>query len=341
MAKLVTLADIAQKLNVSTVTVSKALSGQTGVSEKLRAEIKRLANELGYLQPSAAKLGKSGECYVGVVISDKYLDKYATFYWQLYHEVAAKALQKDCLTILEILTADAERKCEVPKILKESKVQGIVIIGQLDGNYMQMISTYGRIPIIYLDVTYNHHDCDAVISDNYYGMYSMTNYLIEKGHKSIAFVGTLLSTESINDRYMGYCKALLEHGIQRNPAWVIDDRDKNSGRSDEKGFELKLPDEMPTAFACNCDSTAGNLIKLLESKGYRIPEDISVVGFDNYIYPGLCDVNITTYEVDIKEMARKCINNILHKINGENYKQGINIIEGRIVEKNSVNKVNG
>ena len=69
---------------------------------------------------------------------------------------------------------------------------------------------------------------------------------------------------------MGYCKALLEHGIQRNSACYYD-RDKNSGRSDEKGFEQSL-DEMPTAFACNCDSTKGNLIKLLESKGYRIPK---------------------------------------------------------------------
>ena len=78
------------------------------------------------------------------------------------------------------------------------------------------------------------------------------------------------------------------------------------------------------------------LIKQLEDQGYRIPEDISVVGFDNYLYPGLCDVDITTYEVDMKEMARKTIHILLKKMNGEHYKQGISIVEGHLVEKNSV-----
>ena len=61
---------------------------------------------------------------------------------------------------------------------------------------------------------------------------------------------------------------------------------------------------MPTAFVCNCDLAASYLIRKLENEGYRVPEDVSVVGFDNFLYPGLCDIGITTYEVDISEMAR-------------------------------------
>jgi len=95
---------------------------------------------------------------------------------------------------------------------------------------------------------------------------------------------------------------------------------------------------MPTAFVCNCDLAASQLIKKLKENGYRVPEDISVVGFDNYLYPGLCDVEITTYEVDMKEMARKSINNLLRKISGEYYKQGVTIVEGHIVLKDSVNR---
>ena len=62
-----------------------------------------------------------------------------------------------------------------------------------------------------------------------------------------------------------------------------------------------------------------------------MPEDISVVGYDNYLYPGLCDVPLTTYEVDIKEMARRAIHIMLKKLNGENYRQGISIVEGHLV----------
>jgi DNA-binding LacI/PurR family transcriptional regulator len=96
---------------------------------------------------------------------------------------------------------------------------------------------------------------------------------------------------------------------------------------------------MPTAFVCNCDLTAGVFINFLRERGYRVPEDISVVGFDNYIHPGFCDVGITTYEVDITEMASKTINNLIKKMNHEYYKHGISIVEGHMVVKDSVRKV--
>lgn len=98
--------------------------------------------------------------------------------------------------------------------------------------------------------------------------------------------------------------------------------------------------EQPTAYVCNSDLTASKVIKKLEEQGHRVPEDFSVVGFDNYLYPGLCDVDITTYEVDMKEMARKTIHVLLKKMNGERYRQGISIVEGHLVMKNSV-KPNG
>ena len=81
------------------------------------------------------------------------------------------------------------------------------------------------------------------------------------------------------------------------------------------------------------------VITQLEEQGYRVPEDFSVVGFDNYLFPGLCDVEITTYEVDIREMANKAIHVLLKKVSGERYKQGITIVEGRLVEKASVQQV--
>ena len=99
---------------------------------------------------------------------------------------------------------------------------------------------------------------------------------------------------------------------------------------------LQLPKEMPTAFVCNCDLTASFLIRRLHEHGYRVPEDISVVGYDNYLFPGLCDVAITTYEVDMKEMARQTVHTLIRKMAGEPYRQGICIVEGHMVTKDSV-----
>lgn len=336
MAKAVKLADIAGILNVSAVTVSKALSNQKGVSEEMREKIKKLADEMGYKPPSAAKNQRVHKSYnIGVLVSERYFDKYASFYWQVYQEVVTKAVQKECFTMLEVLSVQREKELEIPKLLSEDKVDGLIVIGLLEGEYLNSLSTRAKVPLMYLDFYDRRHDCDAVITDNFYGMYRMTNYLIDRGHTRIAYVGTLLYTCSITDRYFGYAKAMLEHGLPIEPGWIIEDRNPETGTMLEME-DMKLPGNMPTAFACNCDMSAGTVVNTIRSKGYRVPEDISVVGFDNYLVPGRCDIGITTYEVDIKEMARKGINNLIRKMSGEYYKQGITIVEGHPIYKESV-----
>ena len=338
MAKAVKLADIAKIMNVSTVTVSKALSDQKGVSEEMREKIKHLADEMGYKSPSTAKMMSAKKSYnIGVVVSERYLDQYESFYWQMYQAVATKAVSKEFFTMLEVLGTDAEQNLELPKILKEHKVEGLIILGLLKEDYLNMMVQNMDVPFICLDFYDRKQESDAVVTDNFYGMYRLTNYLFEMGHKDIAYVGTLLYTESITDRYFGYTKALLEHGQQVKPDWIISDRNIDDGQRGDD-FDFMLPEKMPTAFVCNCDLTAGILINSLQKKGYRVPEDISVVGFDNFIHPGICKVGITTYEVDIKEMARKTINNLIKKMNHESYKQGISIVEGHMVIKDSVAK---
>lgn len=340
MAKAVKLADIAERLGVSVVTVSKALSGQKGVSEEMREKIKQLAGEMGYKPPSVQRKEKGNQSYnIGVLIAERYLDKYDSFYLQIYQQVATKAVAKECFTLMEVVSTQMELTREMPKLLQEQKADGIIVIGRLSEGYLDFLNERAGVPMIYLDFCDEKKDTDAVVSDSYYGAYRLTNYLFDMGHREIAYVGTILSTGSITDRYFGYVKSLLEHGVQVKEEWVIDDRDRENGKIDTERM-IKLPEEMPTAFVCNCDLTASYLIKKLENTGYRVPEDISVAGYDNYLFPGLCDVALTTYEVDIKEMARRAVRTLIKKIAGENYRQGISIVEGHMVIKDSVKKIN-
>ncbi len=339
MAKAVKLADIAVRLGVSTVTVSKALSGQKGVSDEMREKIRQLAEEMGYQPPSTQK--KEKRSYnLGVVIAEHYLDKYDSFYWQMYQQLATKAVTKDCFTMTETITAEIENSRELPKLIQEQKVDGLIVIGKVANEYLEFLSENTEVPLIFLDFCNEKQNMDAVISDSYYGAYCLTNYLFDMGHRKIAYVGTLLSTGSITDRYLGYVKSLLEHGERPKEEWLIDDRRKEDDYIDAQNL-IRIPaDDMPTAFFCNCDLTASILIKKLREHGYRVPEDISVVGYDNYLFPGLCDVGITTYEVDMKEMARRTIHTMLKKIRGENYRKGIYIVEGHLVIKDSVRDLN-
>ena len=339
MAKAVKLSDIAEQVGVSTVTVSKALSGQKGVSEEVREKIHRIAEELGYQQPSAARKSQNRKSYnIGILISERFLVKYESFYWQMYQAVATRATAKECFTMLEVIGAAEEENSKMPKLVQERKVDGIIVIGKMMDAYLQHLNTEAVIPVIYLDYYNGREASDSVISNSYYGTYELTYYLYRMGHRKIAYVGTLLATESITDRYFGYQKALLELGLEQKKEWVLDDRHIETGEIDTVNM-LQIPKDMPTAFVCNCDLTASFLIKKLRDNGYRVPEDISVVGFDNYLYPGLSDIQITTYEVDLGEMAKKTVHNMISKISNENYKPGVHIVEGHLVLKESVAKI--
>lgn len=336
MRKEVRLADIANQLNVSTVTVSNALTGQKGVSQELRERIKDTAVKMGYQPRTAAAAPARKILSIGVIISEQYLGNYPSFYWKVYQTLAVAAREKSCVLLFEVLTKEAEKSLVLPLFAHDSKIEGIMVIGEISGAYLKHLGEESRLPQVYIDFQKKSIPVDAVLTNNYYGMYQMVNYLIESGHRDIAYVGTVKANNSIMDRYFGYCKALMEAGISPVPEWVIDDRNQEGYMVD-----ICLPERMPTAFACNSDLTASALIKTLEARGYRIPEDISVVGFDNYLYDGLCDIKITSYEVNVEEMVRAALKDIVRQIQHgrelpDSLRQNVQIISGRLVVKDSV-----
>ena len=214
MAKSVKLGDIAAIVGVSTVTVSKALSDQKGVSEELRAQIKQLADEMGYQSPSEIRKKTAKKKYnIGVLIQEIYLGKYPSFYWQLYQVLNKKAVTRGCFTMLEFVTRDSVLNADMPMLLEDDKVDGIVVVGSMGKEYLEKLEKTAKVPIEYVDYYDNSRPIDTVIANSFYGSYMLTNYLHDMGHRDIAYVGTIGSTNSITDRYLGYVKSLLEHGI--------------------------------------------------------------------------------------------------------------------------------
>ena len=334
MKKNVRLADIAEKLQVSVVTVSNALSGQKGVSEELRLKIRQVAAEMGYQARGNGEASGKKVLNVGVIISEKYLGDYPSYYWKIYQELSLIAGIHNCVILFEVLRHERERTLELPLFASEQQIQGLIVIGEIGRPYLEMLGSYQEFSVVLVDFMKRGIPMRSIMADNYYGMYKMVNYLIDQGHRRIAYVGTLKASNSIMDRYFGYRKALLENDIQPREDWVMDDRTLEGQIGN-----IRLPQDMPTAFACNCDLTASELVNLLESQGYRVPEDISIVGFDNYLYEGLCDVKITSYEVDIKEMVRCAIKTVVAMVEYGTARTDMRLVSGRVVEKESVRPI--
>ena len=327
----VRMKDIAARAGVSTVTVSKALAGYSGVSESVRAKIVALAKEMGY-EPVTERRKRKRACFnIGLLVPSAFLSKTEPFYSLVLQDVTEECSRLQCNLTTEIIGAQMEKECSVPMVIREENMDGLILLGSFSGPYLEMLSRRGRIPMVFLGFLPDNTMYDCVISDVFYAACQVTNYLLNRGHTKIGFVGRILETPLNMEQYLGYVRAMTEHGIPVREKWVI------TGKALERMEEPDLqPEDSPTAFVCGSDASACCLYGKLKLKGLRCPADVSIVKFGNAGYHSEEGEEFTFYELDGKEMARKAVQALIRRMNGEYSKKQISIVAGHLREKKSV-----
>lgn len=326
MGKPVRMADIAEKLNISVVSVSKALAGKPGVSEEMRARVVALAKELGYEAKAYGEPGGTGN--IGVLVSDRFFNE-NTFYSKLYRSLVLSSTSEGLTCVMEIVPDEAEKKAQMPALVTGRKVDGLIFMGNLDWNYLHTVTASG-LPCIQLDFYIPGGPLDCVVSDNLEGGMALTEHLLEKGWREIGFVGSIWATSSIMSRYLGYQQALRLAGIVPREEWLLEDRDTTGAF-----LPLSLPDPMPRAFLCSCDEVAYKLVELLREKGFRVPDDVAVCGYDDFRFATLCQPPLTTYQVNVELMARMAVSRLAEQIR-QGERLGIRYtIPGKLVARES------
>ena len=330
MDKKVRMADIAARLGVSVVSVSKALAGKDGVSDQTREKIVEMAREMGYAplrtrehHPAQASSGN-----IGVLVADQFFAD-NTFYSNLYRCVVNRCGACGYSTLLELVTPEAEAKRAMPVMVQRRKVDGLIFLGQIDRDYLHDVGSCG-LPYVLLDFYDEDLEVCSVTSDNITGGCRLTKHLLDTGRDKIGFVGSVLSTSSIMDRYLGYRKALYRAGIPLREDWVLEDR---QGRT--AYIPLSLPEEMPQAFVCNCDEVALRLIDALDRAGYRVPEDVAVAGYDDYHQDRPGTPPLTTYRVNTGTMGRIAVDRLIDLVNGGEPTAENIVVGGRLIQRRS------
>ena len=329
--KNVTMRDIGAALGVSTVTISKALSGKDGVSDAVREKIIETARQMGY-HYSAPQADDTGRI-IGILIADRFFSA-PSFYFSMYRELLRELADAGMLGVLEVVSDQDEAGLVMPVAATIQRASGFVLLGQFSADYVSAILDTG-LPAVLLDFTCDGPDVDAVISDGQSGAYQMTRYLIEHGHREIGFIGNIHDTTSIMDRYSGYLRGMMQFGLPVREEWVIPDREPN-GRYIEP---LTFPDRLPTAFVCNNDMLACFVAEALEKRGLRVPEDISLVGFDDFVY-GKHARPITTYAVDQQRMAQVTVRRLRSRVREGMEGPLRTSVGGWFVERDSVMDLN-
>jgi LacI family transcriptional regulator len=273
MAK-VTLRTIAEKLGISTVAVHKALNDQKGVSEELRKKVKEYAKRVGYSQKNL-KNDLTNKKYLFFILQDFFLTPSEQFYSTIFYFLTSECTKQN--STLQVAFIESENTINrINATINSYKPDGIFFAGEVGEEILKQFSKY-HIPTVFIDYYSPIYVNNYVFVDNYQMSYMLTKHLIQKGHKNIGFIGDINSTNSIADRYFGYLKALSEEKLKFNASWHINE---NIERKVDL-VELPLDEFGPSAYVCHCDSAAQKLYALLAFKNKRVPEDVSVVSFDN------------------------------------------------------------
>ena len=330
--KQVTMKDVAKAMDVSIVTVSKALAGKDGVSEVLRERIVDKAGELGYIAKGDRSRREDRNINIGIVISERFVSD-NSFYFKIYQKMLMELSKKGYIGILEIVRREDEETGMLPNIVRMNSVDQVVVVGEMQSIFLESLFLTG-LGITFFDFENEEFDVDCVVSDGVNGGFLLTRYLVKNGHKRIGFVGNYKSTRSILDRYMGYMKYLIAKEQIYDAKWTLPDRDE-----DGDFIELALPEDMPDAFVCNCDLVAYRMIDALEKAGYSVPEDISVVGYDDFVEQPSEEIALTTYQVNTDEMIDRCIHIIEERAKNKNYRRGTTIVYGKLVVRDTVKRI--
>lgn len=305
----VTMQDIADKLGVTKVSVSKAINNQPGIGNELREKILFTAKEMGYSKVNHE--GENRNYHFAWICPKRFFLEDETFYTTIYYYINKRCIEKGYTITCFVINDREELGTIVPQRMMVDNFDGIFIAGEFRQNYLMKLNEFSGAKIA-VDFYIPNLRIDSIVTDNYSTGQEVTNYLIEKGHRKIGFIGEIYSTSSICDRYFGYMKALKLNGLPIREDWLISNNDNITGMYT---LDFKLPEEMPTAFVCHCDKAAFTLMQKLEGLGIRVPEEVSVVSFDNTSICELIKPKLSSVNIDCKQIALYGVDQMLYRVN--------------------------
>lgn len=321
--------ELGKRLGVSAVTVSKALAGRSGVSEEMRARIVSLADELGYVNPNAQAMPKERGLDVGILIPAHFFSS-ESFYAMLYKELVQCLTEAGHFGLLELVPREMREGLVLPNLLRSRRVDALILLGQPERAYTELLVKQ-PLPVICMDFFDVSITADMVVGDSAGGASLLTQHLIDHGHRDIAFYGEVSATSSIMERYLGYLSAMMSNGLTVPPEYLISDRNAHGRLT-----PLVLPEKRPTALVCNSDWTARWAIDQLRQQGLRVPEDISVVGYDDFSYSPPTVPALTTYRVNQADMCRTVVRLISERCAGDTKPCCRTVVGGECVFRDSV-----
>jgi len=304
----VTIKDVARKAEVSVATVSLVIHNNQRISPETKRKVLRAIKSLDY-HPTRSARGlvskRSGN--IGFILTDDHFSRSEPFYTKIFLGTEFEAREEEYYVLLTTISAKYHAETTLPRFILEKNVDGIILAGKIPELFIKNLRKY-NIPLVFVDYYPPRGSFPVVLIDNISGGFKATSHLILCQHKKIAFVAGDTEHPSITERFQGYKMALEKSNIPFDSNVVVID-EPYTGR--ENGYSaakklLRQSDKISAIFAGN-DAMAIGVLQYLKEQKIRVPQDISLIGFDDVesdlsIDPALTTVKVPKVDMGIEVM---------------------------------------
>ncbi|WP_318451757.1 substrate-binding domain-containing protein [Photobacterium leiognathi] len=329
-----TMKDVAKLAGVSTSTVSHVINKTRFVSEEISERVNKAAKELNYYAPSA--LARSFKVNRTKTIGMLVTTSTNPFFGEVVKGVERSCYQQGYSLILCNTEGDHQRMHESINTLLQKRVDGLILMcATLEGEHFDIFEHYADIPVVVMDWGPMQFTSDKIQDNSLRGGYMAAKYLIDAGHSEIGCITGPLDRIQAEMRYNGYLQAMDEAGFSVEPSWVVE-----ADFECEGGYnaftQLYANGTLPSALVVANDMMAMGVINAANELGIQIPEQLSIIGYDDIHIAKFMSPSLTTIHQPKYRLGQAAVETLLTRLDEPETAPRIIELEPTLVERNSV-----
>ena len=329
-----TMKDIAKLAGVSTSTVSHVINKTRFVSEEISERVNNAAQELNYYAPSA--LARSLKVNRTKTIGMLVTTSTNPFFGEVVKGVERSCYHKGYSLILCNTEGDNERMRDSINTLLQKRVDGLILMcSSLEGERIDVFERYSDIPVVVMDWGPMLFTSDKIQDNSLRGGYLAARYLIDCGHKEIGCITGPLIKHQAQMRYEGYKRAMIEAELEFNANWIVEsDFECEGGYQAFKKMVQRGP--LPSSIFVSNDMMAMGVINAANELGIKIPDDLSIIGYDDIHIAKFMSPSLTTIHQPKYRLGQAAVETLLTKLENHSKEPNVVQLEPTLVERNSV-----
>lgn len=332
----ITIREIAKMAGVSPAAVSFVINDRPGVSEETRVKVRSIIERTGFTpNMNSRRLVYKRSFNIALVMNNERTPFEDLFYVSITRGLLRKSKEYGYNIVFTEMDV-VNNEVHMPELIRSHDTDGIIF---LQGSDMGVLRATDRLDIPYVVVDAHEKDVPytGIYVDYELSAYTSTSYLIQNGHRQIAFISKGSIPLFYIQTFKGFCRALDNHGISIPPDWIqITANDEASAYECMKS--IMNGKKLPTAVFCSIDSFAIGGMRCVRDMGYSVPDDISFTGIDNIFLSEYFKPGLTTINIDKEQLGELAMDMIVKKIEGENV-ESVWVTSDELIIRDSVKKL--